>query len=515
MFKREGRTKKKLVKKRQVKDEQHAEHHNSGGRFMSYGQGENNFTINHMYKMESDQQNDSTDRLMEMRNKLLEGRNNNTNTNEERMDFPPYKKLHQANYEESANLSSDQQLQQLDRAIAQNNLLTSKSSVTPMINLQNSTSNITISSTSANYSSNGANVNVTGAPTQFITIAPNSNVYQPQILQPIPGNGEGNQVRYIIANPQNSAPRPQIQTPQPIFVAPNNGGQMQVVFNPSQNQSGFPQQQGFINFVSHYQQPSNGEMMVMMNIPSNQGKQVSYVAPSNGTTMHSQQQYPVIVQAPQFISMMPAPQQVGGYAQVQPQQVGGFTPIQPQPIGGFPTVQPQPVTTFPQQIHEGYPVVQQQPQVVYMLPTGNIVTQNISSSQGFGYTADPNAQISIQVSSNPQQSSMGQKANMMGGSQQPGIIVASHSNDHNETRNESVMNFNKNTAQLSGYLHGIAEKKEYTEPAGATMKKVIFDETQKPRPTSDLLNELKANSSSNMAEKRLGLKVLAHGEKNE
>ena len=440
---------------------------------------EANHTINQqIYKKDFEESNDATDMLTKLRNKLLQGRNN---TITEVEDFPPYKKLHQS-YDGTSEMISNEtiSLQQLDRVIAQNNqILNPRGGGGASANLQTNTN----STSSFN--------------TQMIATAPNGNVYQKQVFQTQTNEMTENQFGgYVIANPQNVSIRQQSPGQQQVFVAPY-GNQMQLAMNPFQNANNYPQQPGFVTYGMPPQQQYGNKVVLMMNAPNQSSNQPYYMGPIDGNVSQQQQQVPVIMQSPQFLSMSPNSQQVNGYPQPQTQHNGGFTLLQPQQIAGY--TQPQQIAgyTQPQQI-AGY--TQPQQPVMYVLPTGaSTVGQNFTGVQGYVHP-NANVQISpVQITNNIQQTSI------------PVVSPEKHLIQSNEGNTIGTVRPISDPISIINPVSKVVLKTESFDPSNNT-KKVVFNSIPKPRLVSDLLNELKTNTSSNINVRWLGLKGLAQRE---
>lgn len=455
-----------------------------GPHFTVYNQQEQNYTLNHhLYKKEMEDPNDPNDNLTKLKNRLLQNRNNN-NTQLERVDLPPYKKLHHS----GDTVGETNQLEHLDKVIAQNTqLLNSKGGESMMSNSGNST-------TVVNNNCVVQNVTTGGQGQQMITMSPLQGNYQggkQPVYQMAVNNGENQIGGYMMINPQNGSVRQQqqVQTQpqqQQVFMTPYPG-QVQYVMNPIQNS--YPQQQGYLNYGTPVPQQFGNEMIVLMAPPNQQNNQPYYMSsPMDGKgTPQQQQPQQVMMQMPQYIPVYPNGQPVNNmpqpsFQQPQFQQNGGITYVQAPQNGQIAYIQPQP---------------QMQQPVYYVMPGGNnMISQNPNGPQSYVY-ANPRIRMPMQVTtnSNPQQTQT-QSTN-----QEP------QSTENNETKSNEMAKMSTVPIQIQTATPSkLAEKMEVVDQ-GTLTKKVVFDSTPKPRLVSDLLNELKTNPS-NTNEKWLGLKVL-------
>lgn len=465
VFKREGRTKKMLIKKRMTPGENNAGKSTSGP-MVSIAHQDNASQSFNQHKTDTG----SADTLEKLRNKLLEGRKS---VNSEREDFPPYKKLHQGNETTTGSLD----MQQLDNVITQNNqILNTMGNGNPSANLQNHPNIV-------NITNNSSNISISSPMTQVISNAPNSNVPQQQVLPISANNTSANQYGgYVIVNPQNASIGQQNQGQQQVHLTPYNS-QMQLITNPVQNSMYYPQQPGVVTMGKPYPQQYGTQVVVMMGPPNQCNNQPYYIAPFDGNNpsqqlqMQPQQPQPMIIQPPQFITMPPNSQQLGGYPQILPPQNGGFTVIQPQQISGFPQVQ-QPV--------------------VYMLPAG-------ANALGSQHIMSANGQSFICPQTNPHQIPMQVVNTTLPANFS--LVSQERVAESNSQNSNGALISNPMVMANPGPTTVITDKVETTDPSGAT-KKVVFDASQKPKLVSDLLNELKVNNSSNVNDRWLGLKVL-------
>lgn len=325
VFKREGRKMKKTIKTRVIKKDANPTDAEAGHGLFFNSTG-SNFTINNLISSQAGESSgNSTDRLAKLKDRLIQGRNNPV-TNTERCDLPPYKRVHLESDSLQEGFSAEsQQLQQIDRIIAQNHQILSAGGNTSNLNLptqnQNNSSLYQNISKTDQQEQNGSTSNPLHQ--KLIKGMSNANQTQSQNFKPTTINLTTSS---ISGYPANTGTTLMNQSQQVLL---NTGNNNQMALHTFQNQQVICQPQ---NFAMNCPQGENKIVYVMP--AASQNRQIQYVSPIHinaGNIQQQPQQYqgqPIFIQAPQYVPM--SNQQQPQVA--QPQQVIYFVSPGNQPV---------------------------------------------------------------------------------------------------------------------------------------------------------------------------------------
>ena len=433
---------KKSIKTRVSKD--HTSSYESGfGQQSTINHLDTNFTINNLLCSKTDESSNSpADMLTKLQNRLLQGRNN-----DEKCDFPPYKKVHLESESQKNDHAMDiQQLQQMDKVIAQNKkILCAGGNVSNLIlptkNQNNSTPTQNINNVELNEQTAGSSSVLNQ---KLIKLMPTTNQSQTQNFKSIPNNFNAGAIGgYLIGSPSNPSTNMMNQGQQ-VILNPGNNTQIEFVRNPYQHHQIVAQQQ------SYQMNCSQGDNKIMVIMPmATQNRPVQYITPTqiNSSAVQQQQHHqpqPIFIQSPKFVNLNHQPQQA--YPQSQP--------------------------------------------VIYLISPNQSVanTQNITFAQNnFGQQQQ-------------QQPYIGQGISFTNNVQYTEQIGSSHGNQGmnlenvSSTRPIEANHFLKYTAQNT-FNTSPAEKKEIPQTNNYQTKKVVFEGNPNPHTTINLLSDFRAQLS--------------------